>query len=102
MRPIRRRTYWRRRTVALLGVLALLNGDGHSYFHDRRDGPWASMMLREAIPQAERRFHTLPGKVAIGGISMGGYGALHLASLRPHEFCAVGGHSAAVWTSGGL
>ena len=28
---------------------------------------------------------------------MGGYGALHLASLEPRRFCAVGGHSAAIW-----
>jgi S-formylglutathione hydrolase FrmB len=82
-------------------VVVALNGGAHSYFHDRNDGRWATMMLREAIPDARRRFRT-NGKVAIGGISMGGYGALHLASLRPNEFCAVGGHSAAVWTSGGL
>ena len=81
-------------------TVVLLNGGGHSYFHDRRDGPWATSILREAIPDAVRRFHT-HGRIAIGGISMGGYGALHLASIRPDEFCAVGGHSAAVWTSGG-
>jgi S-formylglutathione hydrolase FrmB len=81
-------------------TVVLLNGGGHSYFHNRRDGAWATSLLREAIPQAVRRFRT-HGKIAIGGISMGGYGALHLASLQPNEFCAVGGHSAAVWTSGG-
>jgi S-formylglutathione hydrolase FrmB len=90
--------------LARLGARAptvvLLNGGGHSYFHDRRDAPWATSMLREAIPDAVRRFHA-HGRIAIGGISMGGYGALHLASLQPNEFCAVGGHSAAVWTSGG-
>jgi enterochelin esterase-like enzyme len=32
---------------------------------------------------------------------MGGYGALHIASLRPREFCAVGGHSAALWEAAG-
>jgi len=81
-------------------VVVALNGGGHSYFHDRRDGRWATEILREAIPDAERRFHT-SGRVAIGGISMGGYGALHLASLAPRLFCAVGGHSAALWTSPG-
>jgi S-formylglutathione hydrolase FrmB len=81
-------------------TVVLLNGGGHSYFHDRRDGPWATSILREVIPDAVRRFHR-HGKIAIGGISMGGYGALHIASLRPGEFCAVGGHSAAIWTSGG-
>ncbi|MDQ1584810.1 MAG: hypothetical protein QOH80_175 [Actinomycetota bacterium] len=82
-------------------VVVMLTGDGHSYFHDRRDGPWASMILREAIPDAERRFRTRAGRIAIGGESMGGYGALHIASLRPGEFCAVGGHSAALWLTAG-
>jgi S-formylglutathione hydrolase FrmB len=81
-------------------VVVLLDGGGHSYYHDRRDGPWGSMVLREAIPDALRRFAT-DGHVAIGGISMGGYGALHLASLDPRRFCAVGGHSAALWESPG-
>ncbi len=81
-------------------VVVLPNGGDHSYWHDRRDGNWGSLVLNHVIPDAQHRFHTR-GKVAIGGISMGGYGALHLASLRPGEFCAVGGHSAAVWASGG-
>ena len=83
-------------------MIVILNGGGHSYYHDRRDGKWGSMILSEAIPDAVRRFQTLPGRIAIGGISMGGYGALHLASLEPSRFCAVGGHSAALWTSGGV
>jgi predicted esterase len=82
-------------------VVVLLNGGAHSYYHDRRDGRFGSMILDEAIPDAVRRLGTKPGRIAIGGISMGGYGALHLAALRPREFCAVGGHSAALWESGG-
>ena len=82
-------------------VVVVLNGGGHSYYHDRRDGRWGSMILDEAIPDAVHRFGTTPNRIAIGGISMGGYGALHLAALRPREFCAVGGHSAALWQSGG-
>jgi S-formylglutathione hydrolase FrmB len=81
-------------------IVVVLDGGDHSYYHDRRDGKWATTTLDRAIPDAQRRFRT-SGKVAIGGISMGGYGALHLASLRPDAFCAVGGHSAAVWTSAG-
>jgi enterochelin esterase-like enzyme len=81
-------------------VVVLPSGGNHSYWHDRRDGGYATRVLDSVIPDAVRRFHTR-GKVAIGGISMGGYGAFHLAELRPGEFCAVGGHSAAVWTSAG-
>jgi S-formylglutathione hydrolase FrmB len=82
-------------------VVVLIDGGGHSYYHDRTDGQWGSMVLDEAIPDAEHRFRTIAGTVAIGGESMGGYGALHLAALRPREFCAVGGHSAALWTAAG-
>jgi pimeloyl-ACP methyl ester carboxylesterase len=81
-------------------VVVLLNGGPHSYFHDRSDGAWASMILREAIPDARRRLH-LRGPIAIGGISMGGYGALHLAELSPSTFCAVGVRSPAIWRTGG-
>lgn len=82
-------------------IVVLVNGGRHSWYHDRRDGRWGSMILDEAIPDAVRRFHARADRIAIGGISMGGYGALHLAALRPHEFCAVGGHSAALYQSFG-
>ena len=39
-------------------------------------------------------------RIAIGGISMGGYGALLLGSRGAGDFCAVGGHSPALWFSG--
>ncbi len=76
-------------------------GGPDSYWHDRADGAWGSYVLREVIGQAIRRLHADPRRVTIGGISMGGFGALNLARLDPHRFCAVGGHSTAVWASGG-
>ena len=78
-------------------IVVLLNGGRHSWYHDRREGRWGSMILDEAIPDALHRFHARADRIAIGGISMGGYGALHLAALRPYEFCAVGAHSAALY-----
>jgi S-formylglutathione hydrolase FrmB len=53
------------------------------------------------IPRAIRRTGADPRRVAIGGISMGGFGAFDLARLYPRRFCAVGGHSPAIWTSAG-
>jgi pimeloyl-ACP methyl ester carboxylesterase len=53
-------------------VVLLLDGGDHSYWHNRADGDWGSMVLDEAIPEHRR--------VAIGGISMGGYGALLLGA----------------------
>ncbi|HSP73003.1 MAG TPA: alpha/beta hydrolase-fold protein [Gaiellaceae bacterium] len=81
-------------------VVVLLDGGDHSYFHDRGDGAWGSYVLVEAIPDAIRRFGTTR-RVAIGGVSMGGFGALDLARVDPGRFCAVGGHSAALWSSAG-
>lgn len=75
-------------------------GGPDSYWHDRADGAWGSYVLREVIGKAIRRLNADPHRVAIGGISMGGFGALNLARLDPHRFCAVGGHSAALWVSG--
>jgi S-formylglutathione hydrolase FrmB len=57
--------------------------------------------MREVIPQAIRRLHADPRRVAIGGISMGGFGALDIARLHPGRFCAVGAHSGALWELGG-
>src|SRR5579872_3191142 len=62
-------------------AVLLLDGGNHSYWHDRRDGRWGTMVVREAIPAGLARVHA--AKVAIGGISMGGFGALELASQRP-------------------
>jgi len=82
-------------------IVAFPDGGDHSYWHDRREGDWGRYVMREVIPQIERRFGTDPHRVAIGGISMGGFGAYDLALLHPNRFCAVGGHSPALWFEGG-
>ena len=80
-------------------VVVFANGGDHSYYHDRADGRWGSYILDEVIPAAIRKYELDPRRVAIGGFSMGGFGALDLARFR--RFCAVGGHSAAMWRTGG-
>jgi predicted esterase len=69
---------------------------GVGWWHDRDEGPWGSYVLREAIPAVLKRTGADPHRVAIGGISMGGFGALDLGRIEPKRFCAVGGHSPAV------
>ena len=77
------------------------NGGVSSYWHDRASGDWGRYVLDEVIPQAVRRLRADPTRVAIGGISMGGYGAYLLAARRPGSFCAVGGHAPAFWLRAG-
>jgi S-formylglutathione hydrolase FrmB len=76
-------------------------GGEDSYWHDRADGAWGRYVIKEVIPEAIRRLHADPRRVAIGGLSMGGFGAYDIARLDPGAFCAVGGHSAALWLTGG-
>jgi S-formylglutathione hydrolase FrmB len=78
-------------------VIVIPSGGDHSYWHDRRDGPWGSYVMREAIPAALARTHADAKRIAIGGASTGGFGALDLARPDPRRFCAVGAHSAAIW-----
>jgi S-formylglutathione hydrolase FrmB len=82
-------------------VVAFPGGGVHSYWHDRADGAWGRYVMQEVIPAVERRFGVDPHRLAIGGISMGGFGAYDLALQHPHRFCAVGGHSPALWFEGG-
>ena len=64
--------------------------DGHNRYED--------FLLQEFFPFIEKRYRVAPsrGHRAIAGISMGGYGALHLAFAHPQLFSSVGAHSAAL------
>ena len=81
-------------------VIALPYGGQSSYWHDRRGAGWRRYVMREVIPGVRRRFHIDRRRIAIGGISMGGFGALDIARLKPGHFCAVGAHSPAIWQTG--
>jgi len=78
-------------------VYAFPDGGDHGYWHNREGGDWADYVMNEVIPTVVRRFGIDPHRIAIGGISMGGFGALDLALHNPGRFCAVGGHSPALW-----
>ena len=73
---------------------------GASFYINSRDGRrrYEDFFLREFIQGIERRYRTQPGRRSrgIAGISMGGYGALHIAFRHPQFFSVVGAHSAAL------
>jgi len=84
-----------------LGDLLIVTPDGGSSFYiNSRDGHrrYEDFFLREFLPQIEKRYRTRAGRASrgIAGISMGGYGALHLAFRHPELFGSVGAHSAAL------
>jgi S-formylglutathione hydrolase FrmB len=82
-------------------IVAFPDGGDHSYWHDRAEGDWGKYVMREVIPLLVGRYGIDPHRIAIGGISMGGFGAYDLALLHPARFCAVGGHSPALWFDSG-
>jgi enterochelin esterase-like enzyme len=69
------------------------------WWHDRKEGRWGSYVLDKVIPAALARSGADSDRIAIGGISMGGFGALDLGRHQ-HRFCAIGGHSPAVFEPG--
>jgi enterochelin esterase-like enzyme len=81
--------------------ILLANGGADSYWHDRGSGPWATSLMKELIPRAAALLHADTGHMVIGGVSMGGFGALDIARLWPDRFCGAAGHSAAIWPSAG-
>jgi len=73
---------------------------GMSFYINSQDGKrrYEDFFLQEFMPGVEKRYRALAGRSSrgIAGISMGGYGALHIAFRHPQLFAAVGAHSAAL------
>ena len=80
-------------------VVAFPDGGDASYWHDRRGGRGGRYVTGEVLPRVLKTSGADPARVAIGGISMGGFGAYDLARRNRGRFCAVGGHSPAIWTA---
>jgi S-formylglutathione hydrolase FrmB len=80
-------------------LLATPNG-GAGFYINSQDGKsrYEDFLLQEFFPFIEKRYRVAPGRThrAIAGISMGGYGALHLAFSHPQLFSSVAAHSAAL------
>jgi S-formylglutathione hydrolase FrmB len=73
---------------------------GASFYINSKDGNlrYEDFLLQEFFPYIENKYRASPGRGnrAIAGVSMGGYGALHLAFRHPQLFSAVSAHSAAL------
>src|SRR5207344_874895 len=79
-------------------ALVTVDGGGGYWNPHPGDDPMA-MVVHELIPRCQRLgLGRPPRRVAVMGISMGGYGALLLAERYPAVFTAVAAVSPAVWT----
>jgi enterochelin esterase-like enzyme len=77
-------------------IVILPQGDEGYWVNWPNGGPrWADYVARDLRRQVDSTYRTLPDAAhrAIGGLSMGGAGALQLAFNHPDVFGVVGGHS---------
>jgi S-formylglutathione hydrolase FrmB len=86
-----------------LGEFLIAAPDGRRTFYiNSADGAvrYNDFFLQEFIPLIEKKYSVAPDRKhrAIGGISMGGYGALRFAFAHPEMFSAVSAQSAALIT----
>jgi S-formylglutathione hydrolase FrmB len=96
-------TIWQRRTsieryVADLPLMVIMPDGGRGFYSDAKIGmAWESALIRDLIPFIDSRFQTRSerGGRCLGGLSMGGYGAIKLALKYPDLFCSAVGHSGA-------
>ena len=97
-------TIWLRRTsierYAQQYPLIIVMPDGYRGFDTNNDAgsAYATYMAEDLVKTIDRTFPTKRDRASrgIGGLSMGGYGALRLALGYPHLFAAATSHSGAV------
>jgi len=96
-------TSWARRTsieryVADLPLIVVMPDGGRGFYTDAVEGSaYERHLIEDVIGFVDRTFQTIRerrGRV-IGGLSMGGFGALKLALKFPQLFCSAVAHSAA-------
>jgi putative tributyrin esterase len=84
----------------LIVVMPDDEGDGPTYWANWSNGgpQWADYVIEDVVGAIDRRYRTIPeaGARAIGGLSMGGLGALHIAMRRPDVFGTVEANSPSI------
>jgi putative tributyrin esterase len=94
---------WLRRTriemfVSNLPLIVAMPDGFHGFYTDNEEGPaYGKYMTQDVIGFVERTFHARKDRAGrcVGGLSMGGYGALRLALENPQLFVSANSHSGA-------
>ena len=77
-------------------IIVVPQGDTWYWTNNADDGPrWGDYVDYDLVPHVDANYRTLrsPQSRAIGGLSMGGWGALYHGFSRPDVFGVVGAHS---------
>ncbi|MBT3379663.1 MAG: esterase family protein [Lentisphaerae bacterium] len=97
-------TIWHRRTriewyVRERPLIVVMPDGFRGFYTNQEEGPaYASYMAKELPAFVERHFAASPAREqrCVGGLSMGGYGALRLALGYPERYVSTNSHSGAV------
>lgn len=97
-------TIWLRRTsieryVQSLPLIVVMPSGGRGFYSDAREGfAYDTALTRDLVGYIDQIFPTRAerGGRCIGGLSMGGYGAIKLALTHPDLFCSANSHSGAL------
>jgi S-formylglutathione hydrolase FrmB len=82
-------------------IIAMPEGEIFSYYLDSpvvKDSQFESYLTKDVINKIDKAYRTIRDKKGrvITGLSMGGYGALYLATRHPDLYCAAGSMSGAL------
>jgi putative tributyrin esterase len=97
-------TAWSRRTnveryAETLPFIIVMPDGGHGFYIDAQQGyAYDAAITQDLLPLIDRTFQTDPRrqKRVVGGLSMGGYGAIKLALAHPDLFSGAVSHSGAL------
>ena len=97
-------TMWQRRTsieryVQDLPLIVVMPDGGRGFYCDAEQGmAWETAIARDLVTLIDKMFPTLKERSGrcVGGLSMGGYGAIKLALSYPEMFCSANSHSGAL------
>jgi putative tributyrin esterase len=97
-------TIWHRRTsieryAAEYPLIVVMPDGGRGFYCDAKIGDaWETAILGDLVGTIDRLFPTRATRAgrAIGGLSMGGYGAIKLALKHPDRFVSAVSHSGAL------
>src|SRR5258708_4453210 len=86
-------------------MVAVMPEAGNSWYVDSKSvngpGDYETAIAEDLVAEIDKTLRTKPGRWArgIGGLSMGGFGALRLAFREPFRYGAVASFSGAFWAS---
>lgn len=82
-------------------IIVLPNGGAHYWVNQYSGQRWADYVVNDVVAQVDSTYRTVatPQARAIGGLSMGGEGALRLALTNPQTFGVAAAHSPSLRTA---